>query len=173
MTTERLNLTVLDLSHASFLMDLVNSPGWLEFIGERHVNSLQDAEKYVQKVLNQPGSAYWVVTLKDTQTPIGMITYIQRTYLPYRDIGFAFLPDYEKKGLAYEAAKSVIDLIVSQSAPEQIMATTKTNNVNSIRLLEKLGLKFQHEIDIDGHTMLLFVRHIEVDALSEGKFGQH
>lgn len=170
MTTERLNLTVLDLSHASFLLELVNSPGWLEFIGERHVSSLQDAEKYVQKVLSQPGSTYWVVTLKDTEEPIGMITYIQRTYLPYRDIGFAFLPRYEKKGLAYEAAKSVIDLIVTQSSPEQIMATTKLNNVNSIRLLEKLGLKFQHEIEIDQDTMLLFTLHIEVDALDEGKF---
>lgn len=170
MTTARLNLNALDLSHASFLMELVNSPGWLEFIGERHVNSLQDAEKYVQKVLSQPGSAYWVVTLKDTEEPIGMITYIQRTYLPYRDIGFAFLPRYEKKGLAYEAAKSVIDLIIAQSALEQIMATTKTNNVNSIRLLEKLGLKFQQEIEIDQDTMLLFALHIEVDALDEGKF---
>jgi RimJ/RimL family protein N-acetyltransferase len=155
-TTQRLILETLNLTDSPFIFELVNTAEWKKFIGERHINSIEDAVAYVQKLIDNPNISYWVVQLKEQQLPIGVITIIKRDYLAHKDIGFAFLPPYGKKGYATEAATIILNDLVTDDNCEMVLATTIEANVNSIQLLEKLGLSFSERITHDGEVLLLY-----------------
>jgi [ribosomal protein S5]-alanine N-acetyltransferase len=156
LTTTRLELSSLELSDSAFIFDLLNTENWIRFIGNRNINSDEDAVNYIQKIRDNLDARYKVVRLKDELTPIGVITFIKRHYLDHWDIGFAFLPEYAKKGYAFEATKAVLDEVKNDKSHEFILATTLKDNINSINLLEKLGLKYDKDILIGDDNLMLF-----------------
>jgi [ribosomal protein S5]-alanine N-acetyltransferase len=162
LTTERLELAPLFLSDDSFILELVNTQGWLEFIGNRNIHSLEDAQAYIHKIENNVNATYWKVCLKEAQTPIGIITFIKREYLQQHDIGFAFLPRFGNKGYAFEAANAVLNQL-RLSDFTRILAMTMPQNTSSIRLLERLGLQFVREIDIEKEILHLYSIALEKD----------
>ena len=145
LLTQRLNISPLDSVHSAFIFELVNSPGWKEFIGERNVNSIQDAEIYIINILANDNIKYHVISIKSKDIPIGIVTFIKRDYLDHHDIGFAFLPQYSGHGYAHEASKYILELYKSNHPI--ILATTKPDNLKSIKLLEKLGFLYSHDIN--------------------------
>jgi len=155
-TTGRLILNELNIADIDFIFELVNTAEWKKFIGERNINNKEDALAYTQKLIDNANISYWVVKLKENQLPIGVITIIKRDYLPHRDIGFAFLPAYGKKGYATEAANIILNDLVTDDNCTSVLATTIPENTNSIQLLEKLGLGFSEQITHDGETLLLY-----------------
>jgi RimJ/RimL family protein N-acetyltransferase len=162
-TTPRLEIHTLNLSDFQFIRELVNTPEWIKFIGERNVKSDEDAKIYIQKLLDHPAIHYWVVRLRETETRIGVVTLIKKQYLAHHDIGFAFLPRYGRSGYAREAVQEVLDQIAQSGGHTHILATTLKDNVSSIKLLEKLGLRFQEEI-INENTPLA-VYSVSIDGL--------
>lgn len=155
-TTDRLILKELDLIESEFIAELVNTPQWIQFIGERNVKTPQEAINYVQKIIDAPNINYWVVKLKESLVSIGVVTFIKKEYLPDSDIGFAFLPQYAKKGYALEAVNVVLEAMLKQGKHKQILATTVKGNINSIRLLEKLGFALEREIIHENNLLLLY-----------------
>src|SRR5689334_15984596 len=93
--TPRLRLRELTGDDAAFILELVNEPGWLRFIGDRNVHSLEDARGYIERVPRasyaKNGFGLWAVDLRETGERLGMCGLIRRESLPYADIGFAFL----------------------------------------------------------------------------------
>jgi RimJ/RimL family protein N-acetyltransferase len=154
--TSRLSLSALSLADSAFILELLNSPGWLAFIGDRQIINLRDAETYIHKIIQHTNTSYWVVRLKNQETPLGIVTLIQRDYLEHPDIGFAFLPEHTKHGYAYEATGAVLQEIIHSGSWPEILATTVKENQRSIRLLEKLGLRFKQELVNTKDTLLLF-----------------
>ena len=156
ITTDRLLIEPLALSDNTFIFELVNSKGWIEFIGDRNVHSEDDVLAYIQKIKDNPNITYWVARLKDISTPTGIITFIKRDYLEHHDIGFAFLPLFANKGYAYEAAKAVLSEVINNAEHSHILATTMATNFSSIKLLEKLGLDFDKEIEVNDEKLQLY-----------------
>ena len=172
-TTDRLILAELNLTDADFIFELVNTAEWKQFIGERHINSKEDAVAYTQKIISNTNISYWVVKLKEQLVPIGIITLIKRDYLQHRDIGFAFLPAFGKKGYATEAAAVVLRDLANDNDCQSVLATTIEENTNSIQLLEKLGLSFSERITQDGETLLIYAvtsDKIKIDQLANSFF---
>src|SRR6185503_20091394 len=102
LETERLILRWLSVEDAAFILELVNDPGWLRFIGDRGVRTLEDARNYI---LNGPVAMYqrvgfglYLVELKQSATPIGICGLIERAGLEDIDIGYAFLPAFRGQG---------------------------------------------------------------------------
>ena len=160
LTTERLSLQALAIGDADFIKELVNTKGWLQFIGDRHIYSKEDAINYVNKINNSQNIHYWVVCLKKINVPIGIITFLKRNYLEYFDIGFAFLPQFNGEGYAYEAAKAVLSMVMSKPEHPTVLATTLPNNTNSIKLLNKLGLEFDREIEVGDEKLQVYSIHL-------------
>jgi ribosomal-protein-alanine N-acetyltransferase len=156
ISTKRLNLNLLTLDDRDFIIKLVNSKGWLEFIGDRNVHSTEDAIAYISKIVNTQNVFYWVVRLKDKNTPIGIISFLKRAYLKNFDIGFAFLPEYNGNGYAYEAAKEILSMVSKVPGYYPVLATTVPQNVHSIKLLVKLGLHFEKEIEVEKQVLLIY-----------------
>jgi RimJ/RimL family protein N-acetyltransferase len=104
------------------------------------------------------GFGMYRVALKDDDTPVGICGLVKRDSLDDVDIGFAFLPDFRSKGYAFESASAVLAYARRTLGMRRIVAITTTDNAESIRLLETLGLKFEKTIRIaeDGVDLELF-----------------
>ncbi len=155
-STDRLTLAPLVLTDHGFMLELVNSPGWLRYIGDRHVTSKEEAISYVERLISMPNLTYWVVRLKENDMPIGVISFIKRTYLDHFDIGFAMLPAYARNGYAYESASGVLAIVRQTPQHATVLATAMPDNANSIRLLTKLGFQFQKEIEVNHETLHVY-----------------
>ena len=140
----------------NFILELVNTEGWIKFIGNRNIKSQVEANAYIQKIIENKNIFYWVVNLKDNQDKIGIVTYIKRDYLEYHDIGFAFLPTFQKKGYAYEATNAVLNKLVRQRNLSHILATTVPENISSINLLKRIGLVFEKEIEVEKESLHVY-----------------
>jgi RimJ/RimL family protein N-acetyltransferase len=147
LETDRLRLRRLAPADASFISELVNEPSFLENIGDRNVRSEEDAVRYIQNgpmaSYEQHGFGLYRVELKQTATPIGICGPLKRDTLEHPDIGFAFLPRFWGQGYALESAAAVMDYSRKILGMSNIAAITTPSNERSIKLLEKLGFKFQ------------------------------
>jgi RimJ/RimL family protein N-acetyltransferase len=147
LETERLILRRLRAEDAGFILQLVNEPSWLRYIGDRGVRTLEDARRYILKgpveMYERLGFGLYLVELKQDAVPIGMCGLLKRDTLKDVDIGFAFFPGFWGKGYAHEAAAAVLQYGRGVLGLKRIVAITSPDNHSSIRLLEKLGLKFE------------------------------
>jgi len=144
LQTDRLVVEEATLEDSSFIFELLNSPTWLEFIGDRGIKTTEEAKIYVQKSLidsyEKNCFGLYKISLKDNSIPIGLCGFIQRDYLESVDIGYALLPTYEGNGYAFEAARAIIDYGKIKLNLNPILAITSEENIKSQKLLHKLGL---------------------------------
>lgn len=154
--TNRLLVEPISENEALFVLKLLNTEGWIKYIGNRNINSESDAIAYIKKINEDPGITYWAVKLKPEKIAIGVVTLIKRDYLDYNDIGFAFLPDFEGKGYAFEAANAVLLALLNGGCLDYVVAITLKDNPSSIRLIEKLGLQFERTITRGADTLILY-----------------
>jgi RimJ/RimL family protein N-acetyltransferase len=154
LETERLKLRPFTKDDAAFIIELLNSPGWLQFIGDRNVRTEEQAVSYLQ---NGPMKSYLVngfglscVERKEDGLPVGMCGIIRRDNLEHPDIGFALLPQFEGRGYGFEIANATMKHAREALQFSKISAITLPENTNSIRLLEKLGLSFIERFTFPG-----------------------
>ena len=161
LETERLGLRHLEARDAAFILELVNDPDWLRFIGDRNVRSEQDARAYLEKgpmaLYARLGFGLYLVALRDG-TPIGMCGLIKRDSLADVDIGFAFLPRFRGQGYAYESAVAARDYGTEVLGLARIVAITDPGNHASSKLLERLGFRYEATIphDLGGEVSRLY-----------------
>lgn len=146
LETERLVLSELSINDAPFLYELVNDPAWIEFICDRDVKTLADAENYLSTKIvpsyKKNGFGFYLVSSKSKNESMGISGLVDREGLEHIDVGYAFLPEFRGKGYAYEATKSVLSYAKKTLQIESVVAITNEDNIKSCQLLERLGLKF-------------------------------
>lgn len=163
LETDRLILRRMSIEDAEFMLGLLNEPSWLRFIGDRGVRTHEDARAYILKgpvdMYDRLGFGLYLTELKEEGVPIGICGLVKRDFLADVDIGFALLPRFWGQGYAYEAASAVMEHGKGPLGLKRIVAITAPDNQSSIRLLEKLGLKFDRMIraTADGPEIRLFV----------------
>lgn len=156
LETERLVIQPLALHDRLFIYRLLNTGGWLQNIGDRNIRSEGDATLYIEQKLADNNYYCHTFRLKDTHEPIGIITFIYRTTQDFPDIGYAMLPEFEKKGYAYEAVKKYLDTIIAEKIADKVIAITLSSNNKSIQLLQRLGLQLEKDFIEDKTQMSLF-----------------
>ena len=162
LETDRLLLRELSTDDAEFILELLNEPSFLRFIGDKGVRTLDDARQYI---LEGPVASYelhgfglYLTVLKEGAVPIGMCGLLKRESLADVDIGFAFLPAFWSRGYALESALAVKAYGQNTLGLKRIVAITNPDNEASIKLLEKIGLKYESMIRLseDGPEIKLF-----------------
>lgn len=150
LETERLVLRHLTADDAEFMLGLLNQPSFIRYIGDRGVRTMEDAREYIRtgpaKSYEDNGFGLYLVELREGSVPIGTCGLLKREALADVDIGFAFLPAYWAKGYALESARAVLSYGRDVLDLRRIVAITSIDNTSSIRLLEKLGLRFERVI---------------------------
>lgn len=144
LRTERLVVRQLTEDDAPFLLELLNSPGFIDNIGDRGVRALEDAARYVSQ---GPGESYrrhgyglWLTSLKSGE-PIGICGLVKREGLEDADIGYAFLERHWGRGYAREAAAAVLSYARDTIGLSRVVAIVKPGNAASEALLTKIGMR--------------------------------
>ncbi|QHI37982.1 hypothetical protein IMCC3317_33650 [Kordia antarctica] len=159
--TERLFIKPTSVEDAEFIFELINSPKWIENIGDRNIRSVEAAKDYIvtkmRPQLERLGFSNYTLTRKIDNVKIGTCGLYDREGLEGIDIGFAFLPEYERKGFAFEAANKIKNVAFNEFGVNAISAITSKNNTSSQKLLEKLGLKLTGTTKLPNETEELLV----------------
>lgn len=154
--SNRLVLRPTTTEDAALIFEVFNTPKWLEFIGDRNLKNIEDAEVYIEsKILPQikeKGFGNFTVTRKFDDAKIGFCGLYDREGLEGIDIGFAFLPKYESKGYGFESASILKEAAFTDFNLKEISAITSEKNTGSQKLLMKLGLEFQNNIKLTEDT---------------------
>lgn len=162
LETERLLIRPTTEEDAEFIFTLMNTPKWIQNIGDRNIQTVQDAAAYIRhKMLPQLerlGHSNCTIIRKIDQAKIGCCGLYDREGLEGVDIGFSLLPDYEKKGYGFEAANKIKQFAIEQLDIKKISGITTKENLASQRLLERLDLKLigTTQLPNDDEELLLY-----------------
>ncbi|MGF1789433.1 GNAT family N-acetyltransferase [Photobacterium profundum] len=149
--TERLTIRWLIEDDAEFIYRLYNTDSFLQFVGDKNLQTIDDARKYLLtgalNMYERIGMGLYMVELKSDKTALGISGLIKRDSLNDIDIGYGFLPEFEGKGYAYEAGVALKSYAKDALKIERLVAITTADNKRSITLLEKLGLDFESTVE--------------------------
>jgi RimJ/RimL family protein N-acetyltransferase len=153
LETERLVLRRLTPDDAPFILELLNEPSFLRFIGDRGVRDRDGAREYNRKgpedSYRRHGFGLFLAELKQDGAPVGICGLLKREVLEDVDIGFAFSPRYWGKGYAIESAAAVLDYGRSAFGLTRIVAVSNPDNAGSHRVLEKLGMRYERMVQLN------------------------
>jgi RimJ/RimL family protein N-acetyltransferase len=171
--TERLTLRLFTKADAEFVLGLLNEPSFIQNIGDRGVRTLEDAEGYMEKgpisSYVQNGFGLYVVASKVTGESIGMCGLIKRDGIEDVDIGYAFLPRFWSRGYATEAARAVMKYARDVVRLKRVVAIVDPLNQPSIRVLEKLGMRFEKMIKLAADDIELKFFTLWLEYIPENK----
>ncbi len=160
--TERLKIRPTTEIDASFIYELINTPKWIKYVGDRNIHSIDKAKEYIQEKmlpqLEKLGYSNYTVIRKSDEEKVGTCGLYNREGLAGIDIGFAFLPQFEKKGYAFESVNKLLEVAINDFKIKKISAITTNANIASQKLLTKIGLTFKEHIRIpnDEEELMLY-----------------
>ena len=167
LETERLVLREMDPDiDAGFIFELLNTPKFLKYIGDRGVRSVAEAAEFIEtryrQMYRDNGYGLYTVVLKEDGVPalaceqIGVCGFVKRETLPDADLGFAFLPQYERRGYGFESAEATMEHGRTKLGLKTVLAITSLDNDASGKLLEKLGFEFDKTIESGEESLKLY-----------------
>jgi [ribosomal protein S5]-alanine N-acetyltransferase len=155
LETERLRLRRLTPDDAPFILELLNDPLFLRFVGDKGVRDRAGAEQYLRQgpmaSYAQHGFGLFHVALRDGDVPIGMCGLLKREILQDVDIGFAYLPQFGGQGYATEAAQGVMHYGRTVLGLKRIVAITAPDNEASQNVLKKIGLRYDRTLQLPAY----------------------
>ena len=158
--TERTIVRKLTLEDADFIYELMRSEGFLKYIGDRNIQTLEDAENYIRDsflgAYQDRKFGYYLVENEQGERA-GIAGFLKKEHLENEDFGFAFLPSKMRKGYAYEASVALLKFGQESFKFKVLDAETLSANVASRKLLEKLGFEEIQELESteeQGETLL-------------------
>lgn len=173
--TERLLLREMDsVIDAEFIFEILNTPKFIKYIGDRGVRSVEEASEFIENryraSYREHGFGLYAVELRigpsgKSTLPIGRVSAIQigmcgfvkREHFEFPDLGFAFLPEYERCGYGHESAAAMLRYGRETLGFLTVRAITSEDNDASGKLLEKLGFVYDGiEPMPDGEMLKLF-----------------
>ncbi len=138
------SLRKLRMDDTQFIIQLLNDPLWLQYIGDRGIYSERDAQQYIQQSLTHfenHGYGLWVVEAYHAE-PVGLCGLLNRNIFSCPDLGFAFLPQGRGKGFAHQSVNEVIGYARNNFGFSYVTAVVHPDNTPSIALLEKNGFSY-------------------------------
>lgn len=147
LTTERLSIRRLTLADADLMLAVWNDPAFLEYVGDRGIHTLEEAQATLQsgafKLYEDYGYGPFRVALQEGDRAIGTCGLFRREGLADADIGWGILPEYCGKGYACEAARAVQKFAWEEVGLTRLVAYICAQNLPSIGLARKLGLRYE------------------------------
>jgi RimJ/RimL family protein N-acetyltransferase len=173
LSTTRLELTLMTLDEKALLFELDQDPAVMKYINAGKPTSMHDIEeKFIPRLaryLNpDKGWGLWKVIGKDSLEnqhdslanefigwilvrPMGFFTDSPR--FDDIELGWRFKQLAWGKGVATEAAFALVTYLSAQKGVTAVSAIAVEENVGSIKVMKKLGMKFMKKApEPEGHT---------------------
>jgi RimJ/RimL family protein N-acetyltransferase len=150
--TPRLVLRLLRESDAEFILQLLNEPGWLRYIGDRNIHSIADARRYIDEGPNAMFARHdlglYAVTLRTSGEAIGLCGLLRRAGLTAPDLGFALLEAHQGQGYIVEAGRAVIFGESGRHGLSEVLAVSLPENLDAHAVLSCLGFQFDRTVQL-------------------------
>ncbi|GAB4186566.1 MAG: GNAT family N-acetyltransferase [Thermoflexibacter sp.] len=158
--TERTILRHLTIDDAEDFYALNLDKEVLKFTGDQPFENLQTAKNFLNDYdqYKKYGVGRFAVIEKATSKFIGWCGLKYNPETDEFDIGFRFFRDYWNKGFATETAKRCLDYGFNELGIARIVGRAMKENISSIKVLEKIGMRFKETFDFDGHDGVIYER---------------
>ena len=182
--TSRLTLEPQLAAHAAEMFVVLSDPAIYEYENEPPVSeeALRARYAYLEGRRSPDGTQQWlnwIARLRASEVPVArarpgdtgpsnvpagtLVGYVQATV--HADaraaVAYEFASTFWHRGLAAEAARAMIDELVSQYGVQRLTAVLKARNLRSRRLLERLGFVPASAVEcgragIEGDELLMY-----------------
>ena len=143
LETERLILREFKLSDARALFKLNSDPEVVKYTGDKAFKSIDEAKQFLSNYTDYQINGYgrWAMITKLDHEFIGWCG-LKLNEESQIDLGFRIFRNHWNKGFASEAAKACLDYGFNHYGFKKIIGRVVSDNIASIKVLEKLGMKF-------------------------------
>ena len=123
---------------------------------EYEIKKTKDARNYFKSIIDKQKNKeafFYGIILKKTNKCVGTISI--KNYDNYRkslELGYAINPNFQRRNLFYDTAKTLIKYLFKKKKIKRIYAITSINNIGSVKSLKKL--KFKKEGRLESYYML-------------------
>lgn len=130
----------------------------LKFTGDKPFENLETAMNFLINYdqYEKYGVGRLAVIDKNTSIFLGWCGLKYNAEKNEYDIGFRFYKEYWNKGFATETARKCLDFGFNELKIEKIVGRAMNMNLASIKVLEKIGMKFKENFDFEGHEGVIF-----------------
>ena len=154
LETERLTFREATADDAAFVLELLNEPSYIRFVADRGLRTGEDAARYIAEKFQpsyvQHGFGFYIAELKSTGVAIGICGLAKRETLDDVDLGYSVLERFWGNGFAVEAAAGMLDYARRVLGLRRVVGVTAPDNASSIKVLEKIGLRFEKMVHLPG-----------------------
>jgi RimJ/RimL family protein N-acetyltransferase len=161
LETDRLLLRKFVKGDAEWFFQLNSDPAVLRFVPDKQ---LLDVDQARQTLIDHPIADYrkygfgrCACVLKDTGEPIGFAGLKYLDELGEVDVAFRLMSPYWGMGLATEAARASVHFGFTKLGLKKIIGLAMPENIASVRVLEKTGLRYTETVTIWGHQFSKYV----------------
>jgi RimJ/RimL family protein N-acetyltransferase len=115
---------------------------------------LEKTKEYLSENIisyRENGYGRYAVRDKHTNKFLGISGFLNESY--GLDFGYRFLPSCWGKGIATEAALTVIKKGISDDLREQVVGIVLPDNIASVSVLLKVGFKWKENLEIFGFNV--------------------
>ena len=155
---------------AELLFRLMTSPKWIQYIGDRGIVTVNDAENYIENkmhpILAKKGFVNHIIIDAETQQEVGTCSLHQRSGMPGLDIGYAILEEFEGNGDASAGTVKMIQLASEAYQVQEVYAITTEQNSASIKVLQKIGFESDKTIRLENSQEDLMLFRLKISELS-------
>ena len=160
-STERLDLVPTSEQDAALVLAMLNSPKFIQFVGDREVRTEEAARDYINNKmvpqLTRLGYSNYTLLRKTDGEKLGCCGLYDREGLEGVDLGFALLPQFEGHGYAYEASVELIRAAKEDFGITVIKGITSKEHYVSQKLLQKLGMNQSGTVTLPDEDEELYV----------------
>jgi ribosomal-protein-alanine N-acetyltransferase len=158
ITTPQLGLRELDPSDAEQMFAL-NNAEVLRFTGDSPFLSVAAAYNFLENYPDYKMNGFGrlaVVVKESEEVVVGWCGLKRDMKTNEVDIGYRLFKAHWGKGYATEASKACMDFGINKLKLPRIIGTASKDNLASIRVFDKLGMKHEKEFDDDGEMWVLY-----------------
>lgn len=151
LETQRLILRELNPNDAENFYKLNLNPNVIKYTGNSAFKDINEAKDFLENYPDYKinGFGRWAVIEKSNNEFLGWCGLKYDKNLDEPDIGFRFFEEHWNKGFATESAKACINFGFEKLHLQTIVGRAMTENIASIKVLEKIGLRFERAYDFD------------------------
>ncbi|OCK50186.1 acetyltransferase [Chryseobacterium sp. CBo1] len=158
LETNRLLLREFDISDAENFYKLNSNLNVIKYTGNSAFKDINEAREFLENYSDYQRNGYgrWAVINKSTNQFLGWCGLKYDEDLDETDIGFRFFEHFWNQGFGTESAKACLDYGFNELHLKTIVGRAMKENMASIKVLEKIGLKFEKAFDFDGQEGVVY-----------------
>ncbi|MEM6763438.1 MAG: GNAT family N-acetyltransferase [Bacteroidota bacterium] len=159
--TKRTFLRPFLVEDAEDLFELNADPEVLQFTGDKPFLSIAEARTFIRsyKEYTKYGYGRWAIIRKKDYELLGWCGLKYDPKTTNTDLGFRLKRTYWNMGFATETASASLQIGFCAYELPEIIGRAVTENLASIRVLEKVGMEFSHKTELAGKPAKQFSRH--------------